>query len=186
MGAVQFQAFALAVAPHAASTANYCDHVEHNEPAAAEWVIGAGEALARLASELASDNGVDLVQLYAERLGAIEARSVLAGPGGFDGRTAALVAESWRDLQLVQAEHDRTYHADVVGLAKCDQLRHYALHLAKIVGAFAEAKDREELIARRLPDALLFSIKLRTVMGSRLSEDPLPRLGHLAVAAATA
>jgi hypothetical protein len=98
---------------------------------------------------------------------------VLAQPGGFDGHAAALAAETWRDLQLVQIDHDRRYHADVFGLAKAEQLRHYALHLAKIVGAFAEAADYAELINRRLPDVLLFAIKLQTVMGKRLSDEPL-------------
>jgi hypothetical protein len=165
--------FALATAPLAAAVANYCDHVEHNEVAAPEWVIQASDELRRLALEFAAETDVDLLHLYAERLGAIEARNVLAQPGSFDGHAAALAAETWRDLQLVQVDHDRYYHADVLGLAKAEQLRHYALHLAKIVGAFAEAADHAELINRRLPDALLFAIKLQTVMGTRLSDEPL-------------
>ena len=165
--------FALSIAPPTAAVANYCDHVEHNEVAAQEWVIQASDELRRLALELAAEADVDLLHLYAERLGAIEARNVLAQPGGFDGHAATLAAETWRDLQLVQVGHDRYYHADVLGLAKAEQLRHYALHLAKIVGAFAEAADDAELFNRRLPDALLFAIKLQTVMGKRLSDEPL-------------
>jgi hypothetical protein len=172
--AQQLTDFALAVAPRAAAVANYCDHVEHNEVADRDWVLGAAEDLALLAFELADAVGLELMELYAERLGAIEARNVLARPAGFDGHAAALEAETWRDLQIVQVEHDRFYHPDVVGLTKAEQLRHYALHLAKIVGAFAEASDADELIARRLPDTLLFAIKLHTVMGNRLSEDRLP------------
>jgi hypothetical protein len=171
----QFHDFALATAPLAAAVANYCDHVEHNETAATESVVEAGNTLEGVASILASELRVDLIHLYAERLGAIEARNVVARPGGFDGHGAALAAETWRDLQIVQIEHDRYYHADIVGLAKVEQLRHYALHLAKIVGAFATAADSDDLISRRLPDALLFAIKLRTVMGKRLSDHPLPR-----------
>jgi hypothetical protein len=171
----QFRRFALAAAPKAAAVANYCDHVEHNESAETSWVTEAAAGLSRLAFELAHTAGVDLLELYAERLGAIEARNVLAHPGGFDGHAAALAASSWRDLQLVQIEHDRSYHADVIGLAKVEQLRHYALHLAKIVGAFAEAADHDELINRRLPDVLLFAMKLQTVMGKRLSDEPLPQ-----------
>jgi hypothetical protein len=171
----QFQSFALAAAPHAGAVANYCDHVEHNEDVATEWVVGAGEALARLALDLAAARDLDLIRLYAERLAAIEARNVLANPGGFDGRAAALAAETWRELQLVQSEHDRHYHPDVVGMARLDQLRHYAFHLAKIVGAFATPDNADDLVARRLPDTLLFAIKLRTVMGQRLSPEPLPR-----------
>ena len=164
----RFHSFALAAAPQAAEVANYCDHVEHNEATAVDWVVDAGAELSRLAFEFAAEVELDLIHLYAERLGAIEARNVLARPGGFDGHAAALAAETWRDLQLVQVEHDRYYHADVIGLAKAEQLRHYALHLAKIVGAFAAGSDADELINRRLPDTLLFAIKLHTVMGKRL------------------
>jgi hypothetical protein len=180
----RFHSFALAAAPNAAAVANYCDHVEHNEAAATEWVIAAAQELARLAFGMAEAAGRDLVHLYAERLGAIEARNVLARPGGFDGHSSALAAETWRDLQLVQVDHDRCYHADVIGISKGEQLRHYALHLTKIVGAFADAHDVDELINRRLPDTLLFAIKLHTVMGRRLSDDPLPRLARAGAAAA--
>jgi hypothetical protein len=170
----QFQRFALAAAPEAAAVANYCDHVEHNEAAETGWVLDASSDLSRLAFEFAYAAGVDLLRLYAERLGAIELGNVVARPGGFDGRAAALAATSWRELQLVQVEHDRFYHPDVFGLARTEQLRHYAFHLAKIVGAFADAANPDELINRRLPDVLLFSIKLRTAMGKRLSDEPLP------------
>jgi hypothetical protein len=171
----RFRSFALAAAPPAAAVANYCDHIEHNEAAAADEVLQAGEELRRLTFELAAEANLDLIHLYAERLGAIEARNVVARPGGFDGHAATLSAETWRDLQVVQIEHDRYYHPDVVGLAKVEQLRHYALHLAKIVGAFAGSADDDELVNRRLPDTLLFAIKLQTVMGKRLSDEALPR-----------
>lgn len=172
----RFRNFALAAAPPAAAVANYCDHVEHNEAAATASVLQAGEELRRLALELAAEAKLDLVYLYAERLGAIEERNVVGRPGGFDGHGAALSAETWRDLQVVQIEHDRYYHADVVGLAKVAQLRHYALHLMKIVGAFAGSADADELVHRRLPDTLLFAIKLQTAMGERLGDDALPHM----------
>lgn len=168
------QAFALAVAPLAAAVANYCDHVEHNEPADPTWVTDAGEKLGTVAFEHAAAVGRNLVQLYAARLASIEARNVLADGSGFDGREAALAASTWRELQLVQSAHDRAYHPDVIGMSRLDQVRHYAFHLAKIVGAFAEKPDGNELLDRRLPDALLFAIKLRTVMGARLPDTPLP------------
>lgn len=170
----QFQRFALTAAPKAAAVANYCDHVEHNEAAETGWVLDASGDLSRQAFEFAHVAGVDLLRLYAERLGAIESANVAARPGSFDGRAAALAATSWRELQLVQLEHDRVYHPDVFGLARIEQLRHYAFHLAKIVGAFADAANPDELINRRLPDVLLFAIKLRTAMGKRLSDEPLP------------
>lgn len=175
MASADFKQFALALAPNAAAVANYCDHVEHNEAAETSWVLDAASELSRLALRFAQDAKVDLVELYSERLRTIEARNVLARPGGFDGREAVLTARSWRELQLVQVEHDRCYHPDVFGLARTDQLRHYAFHLAKIVGAFADAADPEELMQRRLPDVLLFAMKLQTAMGERLGEEPLPR-----------
>jgi hypothetical protein len=170
------QRYALLLAPVAASVANYCDHVEHNEVAERAWVIDAGAYLRVLACDQALAVGLSPIELYAERLGEIEARNVLAHPGGYDGHRAALEASTWRELQLVQAQHDRHYHPDVLGLAKDQQLRHYALHLAKIVGAFAEPRDDRELVHRRLPDALLFAIKLSTVMSVRLEDEPLPAL----------
>ncbi len=171
-----FQDFALRLAPVAAGVANFCDHVEHNEIADRAWVIDAGSYLRVLACERALAAGLSPVDLYAERLGDIEARNVLAHPGAYDGHRAALEARTWRDLQLVQSEHDRHYHPDVLGMAKDQQLRHYALHLSKVVGAFAEPREEHELVGRRLPDVLLFGIKLSTVMGTRLPDEPLPRL----------
>jgi hypothetical protein len=169
------QGYALRIAPPTASVANFCDHAEHNEVAERDWVLGPAAALRALAVEIAAAHGLPVVDLYAERLGEIEARNPLARPGGFDGHRAALEAASWRELQLVQADHDRHYHPDVCGLTKAEQLRHYALHLAKIVGAFAEPRDERELLGKRLPDLLLFAIKLATVMSTRLPDEPLPR-----------
>jgi hypothetical protein len=166
-----FQAFALRLAPPAAAVANYCDHVEHNEIVDRTWVLGAGADLRQLACDLAVGVGLAPIELYAERLGEIEARNVLAHPGSYDGHRAALEAMSWRELQLVQIAHDRHYHPDVIGLAKDGQLRHYALHLSKVVGAFAEPRGRDELLHRRLPDVLLFGVKLWTVMGARLPDE---------------
>ena len=62
------------------------------------------------------------------------------------------------------------------GWPRIEQLRHYALHLSKVVGAFAEPREREELLRRRLPDVLLFGVKLWTVMGSRLPDEVFPDL----------
>jgi hypothetical protein len=184
----RFQDFALRLAPYAASVANFCDHVEHNEIADRAWVLEPAGGLRIAALELAGACDLDLVELYAERIGEIEARNVLARRGGYDGHRAVLEARTWRDLQLVQADHDRNYHPDVSGMAKAEQLRHIALHLTKIVGAFAEPREADELLRRRLPDTLLFAIKLGTVMGSRLpDEPPVPTsAGRTAPAAAPA
>jgi hypothetical protein len=175
MSSDDFQSFALRLAPLAAAVANYCDHVEHNEIADRDWVIAPAADLRDASTEFAARSGLSPVDLYAERLGEIEARNVLARPGGYDGHRAALEARTWRDLQLVQSDHDHHYHPDVVGMAKDQQLRHYALHLTKAVGAFAEPRDEQELLHLRLPDVLLFAVKLPTVMGVRLPDEELPR-----------
>jgi hypothetical protein len=170
-----FRDYALAAAPAAGAVGNYCDHAEHNEAVEAVWVLDAADALRELALSLARARELDLLELYARRLGAIESANVLQRDGGFDGAAAARAAGTWRELQLVQAEHDRNYHPDVIGLSRAEQLRHYAFRLAKIVGAFAAASDEQELLERRLPDTLIFAIKLRTVMAKRLPDEPLPR-----------
>lgn len=176
MDRLRYQDFALRLAPSAAAVANFCDHSDHNEPTDRSWVVDAGRALVDEACRFAEAAGLAIIDLYAERLGAIEARNVLAHPGEYDGHAAALETRTWRDLQLVQTRHDRVYHLDVVGLSKAGQLQHYALHLAKLVGAFADIADEDDVLRRRLPDVLLFGIKLQTVMGSRMTDDPLPRL----------
>ena len=170
-----FHDYALATAPAAAAVGNYCDHAEHNEAVDADWVLDAGDRLRELALSFAGAHELDLLELYARRLGAIESANVLHRDGGFDGAAAARAAGTWRELQLVQVEHDRNYHPDVVGLSRAEQLRHYAFHLAKIVGAFAAASDEQELLERRLPDTLLFALKLRTVMAKRWPDELLPR-----------
>jgi hypothetical protein len=167
----------LSLARCAADVANFCDHVEHNEAADRRWVIDAGTMLRRIACGLAGDERQDLRERYAQRLRAIEERNPTWTADALDGAVLARQAISWRDLQLVQAEHDRRYHPDVVGLAKFDQLRHCALHLAKLAGAAASiaqgVADAEDFRARRLPDLLLFGLKLATIMGERLPESAL-------------
>lgn len=177
------RAFALDIAPAVGIVATYCDKIEHNEPADPKAVADAGAAIEHAVVGLASRLNVDIVAAYADRLAVIETRNVLDHHDAYDGAAAARDARGWRDLQLVQVEHDRHFHPDVIGLHKLDQLRHYVLHLAKIVGVFAEAADLDDLLARRLPDCLLFAIKLRTVTGTRLGDEPLPR--PLAAAGAT-
>jgi hypothetical protein len=50
-------------------------------------------------------------------------------------------------------EHDRHFHPDVIGLRTLDQLRHYVLHLAKLVGVFAEAADLDASARGACPTA---------------------------------
>jgi hypothetical protein len=75
----------------------------------------------------------------------------------------------------------------VVGLTKSDQLRHYALHLAKLAAATAGIVrgevEVEDWIARRLPDMFLFGLKLATVTGQKLEDQPLAQKIAPAVAA---
>ena len=173
-----FRRAALELAPAAASVANYCDHAEHVEDLDRAWIADAAEQLQACGFRLADELNIDLVELYIKRLAAIEDRNVLSYDRSPKGDVAGRQAKTWRDLQIVQAAHDRYYHPDVLGLSKSEQLRHYAFHLAKLVGAFAASDDEAELRDRRLPDVLLFAIKLRTVIGLRLGDEPLPRSGQ--------
>ena len=163
---------ALDLATASSAVSNYCDHVEHNERTEIEDVREAGAVLRATAVRLSSIGGYDPVELYARRLAAIEARHVLHTEDSFDGEAAVREIADWRGLQLVQATHDRAYHADVIGLTKCDQLRHYALHVAKLAGATAQVArgelDRADWLQRRVPDMLLFGLKLATVTSEAL------------------
>lgn len=174
--------WALELAQSAAAVCNYCDHVEHNETVDRAWVSEAGRVLRDMACSMAAHENEDLRDLYGARLRQIERRNPLWSPGDLDGGALVEQAATWRELQLAQAEHDRRYHPDVVGLAKLDQLRHYALHLAKLAGAVAGVAqghvDRADFCCRRLPDLLLFGLKLSTVTGERLADVELPAAGQ--------
>ena len=125
-------AAALELSSIAGAVGNVCDHVEHNEAADPMEVRVAGRRLRTVAVRLATNAGRSITDLYGERLRVIETRNVLHQDGGFDGAAGVSETSSWRELQLLQIEHDRFYHPDVIGLTKADQLRHYALHLAKL------------------------------------------------------
>ena len=182
-------AAALELSSIAGVVGNVCDHVEHNEAADPMDVRVAGQRLRTVAVRLAECSGRSITALYGERLRAIEERNVLHREDGYDGAECVTDAASWRDLQLFQAEHDRYYHPDVIGLTKADQLRHYALHLAKLAGAAADTArgftPPEDFLSRRVPDMLLFGVKLATVTGEKLgSERPhsdraLPELASI-------
>ncbi|HEX3734975.1 MAG TPA: hypothetical protein VHU86_07435 [Solirubrobacterales bacterium] len=167
----------LDLAPASAAVANYCDHVEHNECAEIEDVREAARVLRDTALSLCDIARIDPVDLYAERLAVIEARNVHHSQDSHDGAAAARGIGEWRALQLVQDAHDYAYHYDVVGLTKSEQLRHYALHLAKLVGACAEAADgrlaHDDFLARRVADMLLFGMKLATVTSEKLPAETI-------------
>jgi hypothetical protein len=173
------QDIALDLALVANDVANHCDHVEHCEPTDIEVVRDAAAILRSTSISAGRTAGRDTVELYAGRLGMIEARNVLCHPGSYDGASAVLAARTWRELQLVQVEHDRAYHPDVLGLPKAEQLRHFALHLAKLTGATVAvlrgSVSHEDWLTRRVPDMLLFGIKIATVSSRKLPDEPVPR-----------
>jgi hypothetical protein len=169
----------LRLAIAAGDVANYCDHIEHNEVAHIEVIRAAGAELRLLCLELSDAARRDAFELYATRLDEIETRNVLCHDASPCGSEAVRSAGTWRDLQIAQAAHDKAYHPDVVGLAKADQLRHYSLHLAKLAGVTAGVVrgevDHEDWLRRRVPDLLLFGLKLSTVTGQKLPQQDLPR-----------
>lgn len=164
----------LELAITSAAVANYCDHIEHNEVADVGAIREAGATLRQVGITLSVLADRDPVDLYADRLAMIETRNVVHSDASFDGRAAAREASTLRELQFVQIKHDHAYHRDVVGLKKFDQLSHYALHVAKLVGACVEAADgrlsHDDFVIRRVPDMLLFGIKLSTVTSEKLPD----------------
>jgi hypothetical protein len=162
----------------AGEVARYCDRAEHAERTNRAQVSRAAHVLIREAAHLAQSLDLDLLDRYAARLSAIESVNVLQSHGDADGGEAARRARTWRELQEVQIAHDRVYHPDVFGLARIDQVRHCALHYTKLAASIASVLDgvdgaRHDFETRRLPDMLLFGVKLMTLMGERLPDDPL-------------
>jgi hypothetical protein len=163
------------LATASASIAGYCDRAEHLEPTDPTEIRTAGATLREIALELAAEREIDIVQAYRTRLEAVEQRHPLYPAGGY----AAVEAipeqgATWRQLQRAQWEHDRNYHPDVLGLSRYEQLRHYAFHLAKLAAAAATEGDAErDFLARRLPDLLLFGLKLATLVNEQLPEQPV-------------
>lgn len=155
------------------SVATHCDRSAHNEATAGSTLTTAGARLRDLATFLARALEIDLLQAYGRRLEAVEGRSpyepLLPRP---PDRLAH--ARTWRDIQLVQLAHDRHYHPDVFGLGKSEQVVHIALHLCKLTGAIARLSEEDpselaDFARRRLPDLLLFGVKLSTVAGESLA-----------------
>jgi hypothetical protein len=159
----------LRLSSAAGKIATFCDHVEHNEPADKVLIQVASKILMEITFDLYSDNSIP--ESYGQRLKTIEERNVL-----FQGLTLeeqANKAQSWRDLQLCQIAHDAQFHPDVVGMSKYDQLRHYAFHVAKLAGSYAEfiLNDSKDNMDNRQADIIIFAIKLSTVINSRLSSE---------------
>jgi hypothetical protein len=157
--------------------ARQCDRAEHNEQTSRGLVLSVAEQLREMAIDLAGSQAA-VVGAYAERIEQVELRHPLGGAGIFEGGRTIRDAKTWLDLQRAQVCHDSVYHADVSGLAKYDQLRHYTLHLAKLAWLMQQACDgdedpQEEFLRLRVPDLFLFGIKLATVVGARLPEETL-------------
>lgn len=76
-----------------------------------------------------------------------------------DSREMTL-AEDLLALQWNQLNHDERYHKEIVLLPVADRMKHFALHMAKYVGYFAEALDLDEnaLFERTLIDAFIISL----------------------------
>jgi hypothetical protein len=170
----------LSVAEATGLLATFCDRLEHGESDDRAHVRSTGLILRDAAITYASAAGLDIYDLYAQRLARAERSHVLGGTDSFQGELDVRAAQSWRDLQLVQVAHDRRYRPDVFGLSRYDQLRHCALHLAKLTAtAAALSKDlslREDFVERRLPDVLLFGLKVATLADHVLSDESLPKL----------
>jgi hypothetical protein len=163
------------LAAAAAKIATYCDQVEHTEQADVSTVAAAAATTRVVAITVAKALGTNIFAAYAARLDEVEQRFVLGRVDGFRGGDQIRLAETWRDLQLIQGNHDTLFRPDVNGLARNDQLRHCCLHLTKLLGRFAHAdEDLAEFTARWLPDTLLIGVKLSTVIGEVLPEEPLP------------
>lgn len=161
----------------AGQLAQFCDRAEHNEASERATIVDAGTTLRSFALSFLGRLGVDAIDSYAIRLTEIEHRSPLAGEDVFDADESVRQAKTWRALQRSQARHDGAYHPDVNGLAKIDQLRHYTQHLSKLAWYFQDevggtGVDHDATIAR-VVDMLVFGVKLATVCGQLLPDEPI-------------
>jgi hypothetical protein len=157
--------------------AQFCDRAEHNEAADRAVIIDVSASLRSLAARVLRRHQVSTIAAYADRLASIELRHPIAGSGAFDAADQVPLAKTWRDLQRCQAQHDGTYHPDVNGLSKLDQLRHYTQHLGKLAWYFqdnvADTGIGTDATTTRVTDILVFGVKLATVCGYLLPEEPI-------------
>ena len=163
----------------AGQLADHCEHIEHNE-SPAHSVATIAEELRQTAARMAQRADLDLGQLYAARIQAVESASMMRFVGFGEVRLAGFEimsqARTWHEFQLGQLAHDRQFHPDVFGLSGYEQLRHYSFHVTKLPWLLQEAVARQSLdqfYATRLPDIALFGIKLAILIKQRLPDDPI-------------
>jgi hypothetical protein len=158
----------------AGELARHCDRAEHNEQVDRTTLVDAGAQLRAMAWRLAGEYKIPLQQRYADRLDMVESRHPLSGGGSFDGGDAIRISKTLLEMQRAQIRHDAVYHADVTGLPKYAQLRHFTLHLTKLSMLLLDAIDgraRDEFLNERIADLFIFGIKLATVANERLPDD---------------
>ena len=160
----------------------HCDHVEHNEPNNVNDINVAGQQLRDMAVELALRNNISLLELYANRIRAMEESSIMRhaplyrGASSFLGAETIVTASTWHDLQIGQLQHDKQFHPDVFGMPKYQQLRHYVLHIAKLPDYLSKAimeNDMAKFCQERLADVIVFGVKLATLRGEELPDAPI-------------
>src|SRR5260370_35710738 len=107
--------------------ARFCDGPEPNEASERSDVIDAGRVLGETSLRLFGGMGLDPVGSYLGRLNRVESRYPLADARAGNATGSERTAETWRDLQQVQARNDAADHPDVIGLPKLAPLRHSTL-----------------------------------------------------------
>ena len=161
-----------AVARAVGALSAYCEHVEHLEPSTVADVVRAGVCLRDAAVDLSRWRGISLAAAYAERITAVEAKRSLrnVGLGALTGHVpgAAMLAtaQTWREIQTGQLQHDLQFHPDVYFNTKLYQVQHYANHVGKLVGLLVEAIehcDWDRFGDARLADVAIFGVKLATL-----------------------
>jgi hypothetical protein len=164
----------LVMAP--GSVCSYCDRIDHNEGTDPAVLLAAGETLRSVAISVTEASAGKVRKLYAARLEQLEARNVLSQHDGPSWPDQIRQAKTWRDVQMAQVRHDATFHPDVFGLSKLEQVKHFAFHLGKLVGHM-HAGCRDEVswntfFEGRFIDLLIFGVKLATVANHRLPAEP--------------
>jgi hypothetical protein len=90
-----------------------------------------------------------------------------------------------RDLQHFQHEHDMKFHSQLMSWEREKQLEHCTLHLAKLSGLFSayceqtqlgESIDATRLFAERIPDILVFALKMANLTNLDLETAYMTRI----------